>query len=171
MPSHVWLLRQLTMNYYQRLRGTKRMVDMFFEYSNLCTTVPPLEYGGSEDLLADFGSRVRGQKDGERHWSLSRHPLAGPCLCLQGMCTAWSCRGRLHVCLLRADGRMAIPPTDLPSRVDEQGIDSCEVDINGDLKDFGYTLEVEYVALTWMDLVNSFEFDWMLYMVLFTVVG
>ncbi len=45
------------------------------------------------------------------------------------------------------------------------------MDINGNLKDYGYTLEVQYVALTWMDLVNFFEFDWMLYMVLFMAVG
>ncbi|CAM9131833.1 unnamed protein product [Sphacelaria rigidula] len=52
-----------------------------------------------------------------------------------------------------------------------QGIEPCEVDINGDLKDYGYTLEVQYKALSWMDLVNNFEFDWMLYMVFFTIVG
>lgn len=52
-----------------------------------------------------------------------------------------------------------------------QSIEPCEVDINGNLKDYGYTLEVQYVALTWMDLVNFFEFDWMLYMVLFMAVG
>lgn len=52
-----------------------------------------------------------------------------------------------------------------------QSIEPCEVDINGNLKDYGYTLEVQYLALTWMDLVNFFEFDWMLYMVLFIVVG
>ena len=51
-----------------------------------------------------------------------------------------------------------------------QSIEPCEVDINGDLKDYGYTLEVQYEALTWMDLVNFFEFDWMLYMVFFMVV-
>lgn len=52
-----------------------------------------------------------------------------------------------------------------------QGIEPCEVDINGDIKDYGYVLEVQYVALTWMDLVNSFEFDWLLYLVFFTAVG
>ncbi|CAM9426180.1 unnamed protein product, partial [Ectocarpus fasciculatus] len=99
---------KLTINYFQRQRGTKRMVDMFFEFTELCTTIPPLEYGGNEVLLETFAAK---------------------------------------------------------------SIEPCEVDINGDLKDYGYTLEVQYVALTWMDLVNFFEFDWMLYMVLFMAVG
>lgn len=49
---------QLTIDYFQRKRGTKRMVDMFFEFSDLCTTIPPLEYGGNEVLLEYFASKV-----------------------------------------------------------------------------------------------------------------
>lgn len=50
---------QLTIDYYQRQRGTKRMVDMFFEFTELCTTIPPLEYGGNEVLLDYFASKVK----------------------------------------------------------------------------------------------------------------
>lgn len=50
---------QLTIDYYQRQRGTKRMVDMFFEFTELCTTIPPLEYGGNENLLEYFASKVQ----------------------------------------------------------------------------------------------------------------
>lgn len=49
---------QLTINYFQRQRGTKRMVDMFFEFTELCTTIPPLEYGGNEVLLETFAAKV-----------------------------------------------------------------------------------------------------------------
>lgn len=52
-------LKQLTIDYYQRQRGTKRMVDMFFEFTELCTTIPPLEYGGNEALLEYFASKVK----------------------------------------------------------------------------------------------------------------
>lgn len=52
------LENQLTINYYQRERGTKRMVDMSFEFDDLCTTIPPVEYGGSEVLLDDFAAVV-----------------------------------------------------------------------------------------------------------------
>lgn len=50
---------QLTIDYFQRKRGTKRMVDMFFEFTELCTTIPPLEYGGNEVLLEYFESKVK----------------------------------------------------------------------------------------------------------------
>ena len=50
---------QLTIDYFQRKRGTKRMVDMFFEFTELCTTIPPLEYGGNEALLEYFESKVK----------------------------------------------------------------------------------------------------------------
>lgn len=50
---------QLTIDYFQRRRGTKRMVDMFFEFTELCTTIPPLEYGGNEVLLDYFAAKVR----------------------------------------------------------------------------------------------------------------
>ncbi|CAM9682036.1 unnamed protein product, partial [Discosporangium mesarthrocarpum] len=105
-PQHV----KLTINYYQMKRGTKRMVDMYFEFSDLCTTIPPEQYGGNTAILDNFAAQ---------------NPAIFP----------------------------------------------CEVDINGDLKDYGYTLEVHYQPLTWMDLLNSFEFDYMLYMVFFTAVG
>lgn len=49
---------QLIIHYYQRLRGTKRMVDMSFEFTELCTTIPPLEYGGNENLLVYFAAKV-----------------------------------------------------------------------------------------------------------------
>ena len=35
------------------------MVDMFFEFTELCTTIPPLEYGGNEVLLDYFASKVK----------------------------------------------------------------------------------------------------------------
>lgn len=35
------------------------MVDMFFEFTELCTTIPPLEYGGNEVLLEYFESKVK----------------------------------------------------------------------------------------------------------------
>lgn len=35
------------------------MVDMYFEFTELCTTIPPLEYGGNELLLETFASKVR----------------------------------------------------------------------------------------------------------------
>ncbi|CAM9147362.1 unnamed protein product, partial [Choristocarpus tenellus] len=103
-PQHV----KLTINYYQRQRGTKRMVDMYFDFTELCTTIPPMDYGGNAVLLENFAA---------------------------------------------------------------QGIEPCEVDYNGDLKDYGFILEVQYTALTWLDLLNSFEFDSMVYMVFFTAVG
>lgn len=34
------------------------MVDMYFEFTDLCTTIPPLEYGGNEVLLEFFASKV-----------------------------------------------------------------------------------------------------------------
>ena len=34
------------------------MVDMYFEFTELCTTIPPLEYGGNEVLLEYFASKV-----------------------------------------------------------------------------------------------------------------
>lgn len=34
------------------------MVDMFFEFHDLCTTIPPVEYGGNEDLLETFATKV-----------------------------------------------------------------------------------------------------------------
>lgn len=49
---------QLTINYYQMQRGTKRMVDLSFEFNDPCTTIPPVEYGGNENLLADFEEMV-----------------------------------------------------------------------------------------------------------------
>lgn len=36
------------------------MVDMFFEFTELCTTIPPLDYGGNEVLLDYFASKVEG---------------------------------------------------------------------------------------------------------------
>ena len=57
-PPCLSLREQLTIDYYQRQRGTKRMVDMFFEFTELCTTIPPLEYGGNEVLLDYFASKV-----------------------------------------------------------------------------------------------------------------
>lgn len=45
------------------------------------------------------------------------------------------------------------------------------MDINGDIKDYSYVLEVEYSALNWMELLNFFEFDWLLYLVFFAIVG
>jgi hypothetical protein len=104
VPRHI----KLAIEYYQTTRGTKRMVSMTFEYSDLCTVVPPREYGGN--------------------------------------------------------------PTTL-SKMEERGIYPCEVDVNGDIKDYGYTLEVEYLALGWWNLLNAFEFDYMLYVAFFTVIG
>ena len=51
--------KQLTIKYYQRKRGTKRMVGMHFDFTELCTTIPPLEYGGNEVLLDAFASKVQ----------------------------------------------------------------------------------------------------------------
>lgn len=34
------------------------MVDMSFEFTELCTTIPPLEYGGNENLLKYFTAKV-----------------------------------------------------------------------------------------------------------------
>lgn len=34
------------------------MVDMFFEFLRLCTTIPPVEYGGNEDLLETLATKV-----------------------------------------------------------------------------------------------------------------
>lgn len=34
------------------------MVDMNFEFTELCTTIPPLEYGGNENLLKYFAAKV-----------------------------------------------------------------------------------------------------------------
>ena len=58
-PSPRPLCQQLTIKYYQRKRGTKRMVGMQFDFTELCTTIPPLEYGGNEILLEDFASKVQ----------------------------------------------------------------------------------------------------------------
>lgn len=51
--------KQLTIKYYQRKRGTKRMVGMHLDFTELCTTIPPLEYGGNEVLLDSFASKVQ----------------------------------------------------------------------------------------------------------------
>lgn len=56
--SCVYTGLQLTINYYQMQRGTKRMVDLSFEFNDPCTTIPPVEYGGNENLLADFEEMV-----------------------------------------------------------------------------------------------------------------
>ncbi|CAM9801713.1 unnamed protein product, partial [Chrysoparadoxa australica] len=41
----------------------------------------------------------------------------------------------------------------------------------GDIKSYGYTLEVQFYALSWNELLNFFEFDYLLYLAFFSVVG
>lgn len=52
-----------------------------------------------------------------------------------------------------------------------QGIHPCDVDINGNLKSFDYTLEIHFFPLNWFHLFNQFEFDTPLYLGFFFLVG
>ncbi len=55
--------------------------------------------------------------------------------------------------------------------MEQRDILPCEVDVEGNLKSKGYTLELKYVALDWWALSNAFEFKPMLYTVMFVVIG
>ncbi|CAM9249368.1 unnamed protein product, partial [Phaeothamnion confervicola] len=104
IPRHV----KLTIEYYQRTRGKKRLVYASLDFTELCTTIKPVEYGGSATKLATFAKK---------------------------------------------------------------GVSPCEVDILGDIKSTAYTLEVQYYALSWWQLLNAFEFSYMVYVILFIIVG
>ncbi len=61
--------------------------------------------------------------------------------------------------------------SDILNAMKRRNILPCEVDIEGNLKSKGYTLEVQFVPLDWWALLNAFEFQPMLYMVMFVVIG
>jgi len=52
-----------------------------------------------------------------------------------------------------------------------KGILPCEVDINGNLKSYEYSLEVHMYPLDWFNLLNRFEFEGQIYFGFFTLVG
>uniref|UniRef100_A0A7S2LSA9 IPT/TIG domain-containing protein n=1 Tax=Leptocylindrus danicus TaxID=163516 RepID=A0A7S2LSA9_9STRA len=52
-----------------------------------------------------------------------------------------------------------------------QGIHPCEIDINGNMISFDYTLEVHFFPLNWFHLFNQFEFNVPLYLGFFFLVG
>mmetsp|Transcript_751 Transcript_751/g.1598 ORF Transcript_751/g.1598 Transcript_751/m.1598 type:complete len:1761 (+) Transcript_751:28-5310(+) len=51
------------------------------------------------------------------------------------------------------------------------GYEPCPVDIKGNLKDYDYRLEFEFYALNWAELLNKFEFQAIVYIMFFTLVG
>lgn len=52
-----------------------------------------------------------------------------------------------------------------------EGIYPCDQDVNGDLKNQTYKLELLYYPMSWVPLLNRFEFSTMVYMAFYTVVG
>jgi len=67
-----------------------------------------------------------------------------------------------------------IPPTgnaQLLAGLALQGFLPCEVDVNGKLVDFSYTLQLRWYPLDWLQLLNEFQFNAIVYLVFFSLVG
>lgn len=60
---------------------------------------------------------------------------------------------------------------DVLSQMKELGILPCDVDINGKIKSTAYELDIQIYPLVWSQLLNKFEFNWVIYFCYFTVAG
>lgn len=60
---------------------------------------------------------------------------------------------------------------DVLSQMKELGILPCDVDINGRIKSTAYELDIQIYPLVWSQLLNKFEFNWVIYFCYFTVAG
>ena len=60
---------------------------------------------------------------------------------------------------------------DLLDSMASRGIEPCDVNIDGEIMDVGYTLRVNFHALTWHRLLNQFQFNALVYLMLYTIVG
>ena len=60
---------------------------------------------------------------------------------------------------------------DVLGQMKEIGIRPCDVDINGRVKSASYDFDVQIYPLAWSELLNKFEFHWVIYFGYFTVAG